>query len=242
MIAHARTTPASPITRTAPLRRLLTAAAAACLLAAAGCSSSQSSRPAARAGMAGVNVHEDDVRFLEEAERSSTWALHMAELHASRGGSARIAKVAADIAQREREHLKRLAKERAALGLPKGPADHHANEHMREDERLLASAEPQQADWLYVEHMLQQRLDIISLANFVKGSLGDPRLREYASALPEERYRDVKQLRAVRFAGRAVPEGSRADLGLSEGRTVRNTGPTKATPGPKLTNPPPQRR
>jgi uncharacterized protein (DUF305 family) len=198
------------------------------LLQSAGCASGiDSSRPAATGRQPVAVAESADARFIAAAERSSAWAIHMSELVIANGEIKDVRATAQKIKDRETVNLQLLAKERARLGLPAAVSDHHADPHMDQDETRLAALKGEDADMLYAEHMLEQRRDIIALANFARPELSSAALAQYAQSLPQERYKDVGELINARSHAHPVPANSRAALGIKTGPAATTTPPRR---------------
>ncbi len=168
-----------------------------------------------------------DAGFLEAAERSSGWAVHMSDLVIANGSRAEVKAAATTIRQRETANLAMLAKARTSLGMPAQASDHHTDSHMAMDEERLAAATGDDADMLYVQHMMEQRREMITLANFAAPQLRHPRLMALARALPDERNLELAELRRVQHAAKPVPTNSRAALGIKSGPTTPATQPRR---------------
>lgn len=198
------------------------------LLQSAGCASrGGSNKPAAATARPAAVAESADARFIAAAERSSAWAIHMSELVIANGEIKDVRAVAQKIKDREAVNLQLLAKERARLGLPAGVSDHHADPHMDQDEARLAAARGEEADMLYAEHMIEQRRDIIALANSARHELSSNALAQYAQSLPQERYKDVGELVSARNHAHEVPANSRAALGIKTGPSTPATTPPR---------------
>ena len=198
------------------------------LLQIAGCASGTSAaKPVAASARPAAVAESADARFIAAAERSSAWAVHMSELVIANGEIKDVRAVAQKIKDRETVNLQLLAKERARLGLPPGVSDHHADPHMDQDEARLAAVKGEDADMLYADHMLEQRRDIIALANYARPELSSAGLAQYAQSLPQERYTDVGELIKARSHAHAVPANSRAALGIKTGPATTTTPPRR---------------
>lgn len=210
---------------------LLAVGVFAVLLQGAGCASSGD--VAAQAPAPAAATASADARFLEAAERSSAWAVRMSNLVIANGARYEVKAAAKSIRARENVNLSMLAKERARLKMPAGVSDYRSDAHMAADVERLAAASGQEADDLYIQHMLEQRRDIISVAIAARPELASPSLVVFAGSTPPEREKDSADLRRVQFATSSVPEKSRAQLGIPAGAaTGVQTGVQTSQPTP----------
>ena len=203
----------------------------AVLLQGAGCASSGG--VAAQAPVPAAATVSADARFLESAERSSAWAVRMSNLVIANGARYEVKAAAKSIRARENVNLSMLAKERARLKMPAGVSDYRTDARMAADVERLAAASGKEADDLYIQNMLEQRRDIISAAILARPDLASASLEVYAGSMPSEREKDSADLRRVQFATSAVPEKSRAQLGIPAGAaTGVQTGVQTSQPTP----------
>lgn len=216
-----------PIVRHLP-KSFVAAALIAGLMQIGACASGDgASRTAAALGQPVSAAETDDASFIAAAERSSAWGIHMSELEIANGARAEVKATAKTIRDREAANLALLARERVRLGLPAGVSDHHADPHMDLDEQRLSATKGEEADSLYLQHMLEQRGDIIAVARIFTPKLTSRSLVAFAQALPDERYKDLADLRRVEFAARPVPANSRAQLGIKTGPATTTTPPRR---------------
>lgn len=205
-------TPRSAVARPASIT-LLTAAALA-IVQQAGCASSGGGSAAAKPGATvspaqAVNASAD-ARFVDVSIASARWAVHMSDLVIANGERKEVKAVAMKIKQREAANLELLLAERRRLDVAAPMPDHHADAHMDADETRLANAKGDEADALYIEHMMQQRGDLIKLAEYAQSDLASPALAYFAKSVPEQRYKDLRELQGIQMAALSVPANARA--------------------------------
>lgn len=173
-----------------------------------------------------------DARFTHSAMSSAEWAIHMSDLVIKRTSRKDVRAIAHRIKTREEANLQLLANERTRLGLSSGPApDHHADAHLHMDESRLSVAKGDEADSIYIEHMIDQRRDVIAMANTTDDYLTSPTLAYLADQISEERQKDISELSALQSVARSVPSDSRAQRGIQTTRGTTTTTSTGRTSG-----------
>ena len=203
---------------------LLRASLAAALLQTIGCTpGTGSTLPVAPVRPVGASVSVD-AGFVRAAERSSAFAIRMAELQIANGAREDIKAAAQAIKGREAANLTLLAQERAGLGLS-AASGFQDDPHMVFDTGRMAALQGEDADTFYVEHMLEQRRGMIDATILSQRDLRTGTLAVFARGLPGELDRDVAELKGVQHAAQVMPSNSRGNKGTKGGLA-----PTKVKP------------
>jgi uncharacterized protein (DUF305 family) len=188
------------------------------LLNAAGCSSSSSSHSQHREAPARMtqkdaslaSTVQSEQNFVDASIKSCQWSMDMCDLVIANGQRSEVRKIAMQLRKREESNLVLLQEERSRLGISGEMPDHRADPYMDLDLARLRGLSGDDADGFFLDRMIDQRRVMSQFAASSQNQLRDEKLRYLAQQMPDDRNRDVRELRAVEDEQMNVPRNAQA--------------------------------
>lgn len=203
------------------------------LSALAGCESGGSTRsyspssPAANNSAAvteqAAGIHSDafDAEFITRMMRSAELSMLMAELQLSNGQRPAVHELAEKIKRRESVDVAFLQAERARLGVAQQSSDLTNDPQANDLRRRMQAATPEEADTLFIQHMIRHRLETAKYAESCQQHLLSPNLNYYCRAVVEDSGASLRELRSVQTSEQPIPVNARAGQRGYQGSTRR---------------------
>lgn len=180
-----------------------------------------STSPSAPTTAAVPRVGLNDAEFLDGMSRFAELSTQLAELELSNGKRPEVQELAEKIKRRESVDIAFLSAERARLGMGSRGQDLTNDPRSIDLRRRMQAATPEEADTIFVQHMIKHRLETAKYAESCLSYLNSPNLSYYCRSVSEDSGASLRELRSVQTAEHPIPVNARAGLRGYQGSTRR---------------------